>query len=75
MKITKQTLRKMIKEEMLNEAYYTNVDKKLKSALDKTYSNLTSASKLSKKQRDNKDLTNQIETIEKLMDDLLGDIE
>ena len=60
---------------MLNEAYYTNVDKKLKSTLDKTYSNLTSALKLSKKQRDNKDLTNQIETIEKLMDDLLGDIE
>ena len=63
------------KEGVVKEAYYTNVDKKLKSALDKTYSNLTSASKLSKKQRDNKDLTNQIETIEKLMDDLLGDIE
>ena len=75
MKLTKQRLKEIIREELLNEAYYTNVDKKLKSALDKTYSNLTSALKLSKKQRDNKDLTNQIETIEKLMDDLLGDIE
>ena len=75
MKLTKQRLKEIIKEELLNEAYYTNVDKKLKSTLDKTYSNLTSALKLSKKQRDNKDLTNQIRTITKLMIDLLGDIE
>ena len=75
MKLTKQRLKEIIKEELLKEAYYTNVDKKLKSLLDKTYSNLISALKLSKKQRDNKDLTNQIRTITKLMIDLLGDIE
>ena len=75
MKLTKSKLKEIIKEELLKEAYYTNVDKKLKSLLDKTYSNLISALKLSKKQRDNKDLTNQIRTITKLMIDLLGDIE